>query len=308
MSDTRDVATDLDEVIDRLFDLAPGEFVAARDAAARQTRADGDREGGDEIAALRRPTVVAWLTNQLARQRADEIAQFLDLGAALREATATLSGPQLRELSRQRQALVSAMVREARTIARELSGSKVTEDMARALEETLLAALADPDAAEQVRAGRLSGGLTHRGFGAASAPSAPARGASPAPSRSKPSATKRPAAEKPDRSEQQAEATRRREAQRAELERAVGEAWAEARRTAEVREKATDAALRARDARRVAERRVRELEAEMATARTALEEADDAERSARDTRDSTENDAERARKAVTDLQGQLDAL
>ena len=76
---------DLDGVIDPLYDLVPGDFVAARDAAAKAARADGDRDTAAQIAALRRPTVVGWLANQLARRREEEMAQFLDLGAALRE-------------------------------------------------------------------------------------------------------------------------------------------------------------------------------------------------------------------------------
>jgi len=320
---------DRDGVIDPLYDLAPADFVPARDAAAKAAKAQGDPETAAEIAALRRPTVLAWLTNQLARRREDEMAQFLELGAALREATAALSGPELRELSRQRQALVTAMVREARSIARELTGSKVTEDVARGLEETLLAALADPDAAELVRMGRLSGGLEQSGFGVGSGastarPPAGRRTAAPekaptAPARKAPA--KEPAAKETGGGKADAaarrkaaaekaaeEAARRREEQRAELEASLGDAWAAARAAAEVRDGATGKATAARDARREAERRLRDLETQLRDAREALDAAEDAERGARDERDRTETAAEAARKVVTDLQARLDAL
>jgi hypothetical protein len=339
---------DLDGVIDPLYDLVPGDFVPARDAAAKAARADGDRATGDEIAALRRPTVVAWLANQLSRRREDEMAQFLELGASLREATAALSGPELRELSRQRQALVSAMVREARAIARELTGSKVTEDVARGLEETLLAALADPDAAQEVRLGRLSTGLEQSGFSTGSGASrTPARKAAPVrpgpkrdrvasespaespsespagrPSGAKQATTRKTAAKKAGdqpgddaaarrkaAAEKAAqEAARRREQQRGELEQQLGEAWAAARRAAEVRDGAIGTATQARDVRREAERRLRDLEAQLRAAREAIDAAEDAERAARDERDRTETVAEQARKVVTDLQARLDAL
>jgi hypothetical protein len=319
---------DLDAVIDPLYDLTPGEFVAARDSAAKAARADGDRDTAAEITALRRPTVVAWLTNQLARRREDEMAQFLELGAALREATAALSGPELRELSRQRQALVTAMVREARGIARELTGSKVTEDVARGLEETLLAALADPDAAEEVRLGRLSGGLEQSGFTVGSSgsarptrPPAAKRAAAkeqPAPATKKAAARPTPepatkdegaAARRKAAAEKAAqEAARRREEQRAELEHTLGEAWAAARQAAERRDDATAAATKARDGRRDAERRLHELEGQLREARETLDQAEDAERAARDERDRNETAAETARKVVTDLQARLDAL
>jgi len=101
---------------------------------------------------------------------------------------------------------------------------------------------------------------------------------------------------------------RRREQQRAALEAELGQAWAAARRAAEVRDEAVAAASSARDARRDAERALRDLEARLKEARAAVDRAEDAERGARDERDRTETVAEQARKVVTDLQGRLDAL
>jgi hypothetical protein len=298
------VATDVEELTDPLYDLPPGQFVAARDAAARQARAAGDRDAAAAIAALRRPTVVAWLANLLARQRPQEMTRFLELGEALREATATLRGPALRELSRQRQQLVAAMVRDARRISAD-RGPRVTDDVSRGLEQTMLAALADPDAAEQLRAGRLSAGLEHHGFGG------PSTGAGPSkqPAAESPGTGRRRSGGKPaDLAAEDEQAARRREAARADLQRQVGEAWTAARRAAERRDEATTAAARARAASRDAQRRVRDLAAELEVARTGLEEAEDAERRARDERERAETEAEGTRRAVTELQTRLDGL
>jgi len=95
-------AVDADEVADELYALPPGQFTATRNARAREAKAAGDRETATRIATLRKPTVLAWLVNLLVRELPDEIGGFLDLGDALREATATLSGPELRQLSGQR--------------------------------------------------------------------------------------------------------------------------------------------------------------------------------------------------------------
>ncbi len=93
-------------------------------------------------------------------------------------ATATLSGPELRQLSGQRHRLVLALVRQARALARQ-AGYRVTEDVARGLEETLAAALTDPAVAEQLPDGpahlrpdpdRLPSGLHGRRSSPASAP------------------------------------------------------------------------------------------------------------------------------------------
>jgi hypothetical protein len=141
-----------------LYALMPEEFVAARDALAAQARADGDRDAAARIKALRRPTVVAWLANLLARERPDEVRELGRIGAALREATATLSGDDLKALSRQQQRLVSALVGQAVELAA-ASGRTVGADARRGVEDTIRAALADADAAEALAAATLSDGL-----------------------------------------------------------------------------------------------------------------------------------------------------
>jgi hypothetical protein len=122
-------AVDADEVADELYGLPPEQFTAARNARAKEAKAAGDSETAARIAALRKPTVLAWLVNLLVRELPDEIGGFLDLGDALREATATLSGPVLRQLSGQRHRLVQALVRQARELARQ-TGYRITEDVA----------------------------------------------------------------------------------------------------------------------------------------------------------------------------------
>ena len=170
--------SEVEEAADQLYALSPREFTAARDARAKEAKDAGDKEAAAEIKALRKPTVTAWLANQLVRQHADEVRPLLELGSALREATATLSGPQLRELSRQRNDVVRALVRQARRLAAD-AGQPVSEDVARGLEETLNAALADPGQAELLLQGRLSVQLKHSGYGPADGPS-PAAGKPPA--------------------------------------------------------------------------------------------------------------------------------
>jgi hypothetical protein len=165
---------DAEQVADELYALPPEQFTAARNALTKEAKGAGDKETAARIAALRKPTVLAWLVNLLVRELPDEIGGFLDLGDALREATATLSGPELRQLSGQRHRLVQALVRQARDLARR-AGYRTTEDVVRGLEETLAAALTDPAVAEQLRAGRLTSGLTATGFPAPSPGSARAR-------------------------------------------------------------------------------------------------------------------------------------
>lgn len=155
---------DLESVADELYGLRPADFTGARDERAAQARKSGDRELAAEIKSLRRPTTSAWLANLLARHRSDQVAELLDMGEALRQAQARLSGDELRRLSGQRHRVVSALAQEARRVAYE-QGERVSDAVQQELEGTLDAALADPRAGEAVRVGRLTGALSYSGLG-----------------------------------------------------------------------------------------------------------------------------------------------
>lgn len=159
-------------VAGELYGLGLSEFTAARDARARKARESGDRELAAQIKALRRPTLVAWLCNQLVRAHPDELGPLLALGAALRAATEQLDGRQLRELSVQQRTVVAALVAQARTLAH-AAGQPVSADVERGLEDTVLAVLADPVAAEAFAAGQLTTGLRPSGFAGIPAPAPP---------------------------------------------------------------------------------------------------------------------------------------
>lgn len=154
---------DLDSVADDLYGLDPGEFVAARTKYAAQARKAGDRDLTATIGRLRKPTVAAWMVNLLARERADELAALLDIGAELRSAQRRLSGRDLRSLSAQRRQVVAALERDAGRLAAE-RGRSVSETALREVGRTLNAALADPEIGERVRQGRLDAIVEAYGF------------------------------------------------------------------------------------------------------------------------------------------------
>ena len=176
----------LHEAAGTLYGMLPENFTAERDALAAALRAQGRRDLAVAVKALRRPAVAAWLVNALARHRSEEVDRLLALGVTLREAQAGMDAVQLRELGRQRQALVAAIGRQARALAREL-GRPVSDPVVDAAEGTLRAALADPEAADAVRSGCLARPLSYAGFGpvdvadALGAPGLPAAGRRAAP-------------------------------------------------------------------------------------------------------------------------------
>lgn len=157
---------DIDTVADELYGLLPAEFTATRGAREKEAKAAGDKELATQIHALTKPNQVAWMVNLLVRQHPEEVRPLIELGAGLREASDDLDADSLREFSRQQHLLLRALVQQARRLAT-AAGRKVNETVVRSLEDTLRAALVDPDAAAAVLSGQLTGGLQHSGFGPA---------------------------------------------------------------------------------------------------------------------------------------------
>ena len=169
---------DLDQAAAELYALTPAEFTGRRAELVAAARAAGDREAGRAIAAQRRPTVAAWLVNLLvrdqqpgrsgsdggSRDQGDRLADLLRLGVDLRAAQAALDGARIRELSRQRPALLGALVQRARELAGP-AGQQVGAGVQRELEETLAAAVADDRAAQAVSSGLLTRALAYAGIG-----------------------------------------------------------------------------------------------------------------------------------------------
>lgn len=153
-------------IAEELYSLLPAEFTGTRNQWAKQTKADGDTELAKQVSALRKPSVAAWVVNMMMRHQGDQMTQVLELGASLRQAQADLDGEALRELTRQRRQLTTAVTRQGRDLAGEL-GTRITESVAEQVQGTLHAAMVDEDAAAAVRSGLLVSALEATGVGTA---------------------------------------------------------------------------------------------------------------------------------------------
>jgi hypothetical protein len=157
---------------DDLYAEHPDGFVAAREAAADEARKGGDAAAAKRIAALRKPTVAAWLVNRLAIKRPELVAGLAELAGSLRTAQRELRGEKLRELARQRRELVGSLVDEARKLAAEADPALAKKQLPLTeVEATLNAALADSQIAAQVQSGRLLKTAAYEGFGELPEPS-----------------------------------------------------------------------------------------------------------------------------------------
>jgi hypothetical protein len=283
---------DLDSVTDELYGLPPGEFTATRNERAKQARADGDRELAEQIKALDKPTTSAWLVNQLARQLGDQLEPLVDLGRELREATANISGEELRALTRQRHQLVYALVQEARQLGSQ-QGTKVTDAVAGEVQRTLDASLADPDVAEAVLSGRIAHATEYAGFG------------EPMPGRESPTSRRAPKKRQTERRAAGAQVTDLAARRRESAERALAEAEERLRNAETEHQSATETEEDAAASREQAEQRVERLRAELDTAQQDARAAARAERTAKDRTKRAQQALRQAEKAREDAATRL---
>ncbi|MBW9111116.1 transposase [Microbacterium ureisolvens] len=143
-----DVDDELDALAAELYALPPAQFTAARNARAGLAAPALAKR----LKALRKPTVSAWAVNLLARD--GQLADAVELSAALREAQDDFDAAELSRLSRQRRQLVAALAKQAVGLAEEAGGTvsaAARDDVA----ATINAAVMDAAAAAAVLTARL---------------------------------------------------------------------------------------------------------------------------------------------------------
>jgi hypothetical protein len=270
------------QIGDELYALPPSAFTAARDSQVAQARKDGDKALATELAALKRPTQAGWLVNLLALRRPDVVADLIELGGTIRAAQGSVPPTQLRDLSAQRRKALDAALAETTALARAAGQPAPSRAQLDEVEATLAAAMADDDAAAQVRAGRVLKSLHYSGFGDAFGATAigPAAARAAAPSAA---ASSRPATKAP-KADQEAALRAEAEARLAAAEQRLAEA-----------EASLDAATATE---RAANADVERLTDELAALRESLEHAQLAARQARQTRQAAERDVESAHRRL----------
>src|SRR4051812_24690552 len=146
------------KALDELYGRPLEEFTAARNELAKELRSDGKAEPADWVKGLPKPSRAAWLVNQLSEQKADEVAELLELGGELRAAqeemlAGSTDRAKLREAAQREQRTIESLTRAAEAIGAEHGlGAQVLTRVG----ETLQAAAADPEVAEAIERGRLS--------------------------------------------------------------------------------------------------------------------------------------------------------
>ncbi|TFV64452.1 hypothetical protein E4P40_27025 [Blastococcus sp. CT_GayMR20] len=247
---------DLDEVADELYAVAPEDFIAERTARQDAAKAEGDKALAKLIGALPKPSAAAWAANLLVREQRSEIEALVELGSLLREAQESLAGDELKALNKQRAQLLAALTRQASALARQ-HGRPISSSVAAQVEETLRAAMTEPEAGEALLLGRLTSPMSYSGMGTLTGrpdlrlvqPAKPEKAPTPAPASRTP---------KKSATEDRESAAARREREREEARRAAEEKHR--RELARAQAAAEAAATAAKEAQEAADEQRREAE------------------------------------------------
>lgn len=131
--------------LDPLYAGPPDEFVAGRDALAKELKAEGDADAAEAVKRLRRPSVAAALLNRVALEHAKEAKAFAGAVAKLRKAKGREA---LKDAARAQRDAAAKLVELAEG---EGGGGPALDRVA----ETLQAAAADEAVEDLVLRGRL---------------------------------------------------------------------------------------------------------------------------------------------------------
>jgi hypothetical protein len=158
----------VDKELDRLYAAPLDEFVAERDALAKQLRSEGDREAADRVKALRKPSAAVWAVNQLARRQQKDYRALLKAGDKLRATQEKVLGGEspdkLQEAAAAERELVDRLTEKGGAVL-EVAGHKPTDATLRRVSGTLHAAATRPDLREAAESGRLEHEEETAGFG-----------------------------------------------------------------------------------------------------------------------------------------------
>lgn len=276
----------IDGEIERLYQLPPEAFTAARNALAKQAGADGA-----EVRGLAKPPVAAWAVNQLYWNRRPVYEALIEASEDVRRThTAVLGGKKgdLRASGKAHVQAVEAALKATLAVLEE-RGHPATDATRQSIVTTLRAVPVEGE-----RPGRLTQILQPGGFEmlaglSTSAPPPRAAGRSPAPQKQKAPAAKQPAARPRDLKAlaRAREASARAARELREAEHVARRQEFEAARAAREAEKAASSIETARETLEAAKQALAEAEAAAAsTART------------RDTAERRSNEAERTLEAA----------
>jgi hypothetical protein len=158
----------VDDEVDRLYGLPLDQFTAERNTLARELGKAGESEAVDRVKALPKPSISAWVVNQLARRERLQMRSLLTAGDRLRKAQEELLGggtrTELQEAVERQREVVAALLESAKEVLRS-AGHPATDATLERVRGTLTSAAADEEGKRLVEEGQLTEDLDPAGFG-----------------------------------------------------------------------------------------------------------------------------------------------
>jgi hypothetical protein len=157
----------LDDEVDALFKLPLAEFTGARNALAARLKRDGRADDANLVKALAKPSVSAWVVNQLHWNHREEFDRLLAAGHRVREAQASGTAAQtagVRESLETRREAISHLSNLATSILSD-AGHNPSPDTIHRITINLEALSAYSSLSDGPTPGRLTRDLDPPGFG-----------------------------------------------------------------------------------------------------------------------------------------------
>lgn len=154
--------------VDRLFELPPEEFTAARNELARRLKDEGNTSAAADVKQLAKPSVATWAINQLAREHQATVKLLLESAGRLKKAQENAlksggTGDALRRAQADERKALRELTQQAQEIL-ERSGRSAGSTVRDKISSTLRAAAVDDAGRVALKAGRLTGEVKPSGF------------------------------------------------------------------------------------------------------------------------------------------------
>jgi uncharacterized phage infection (PIP) family protein YhgE len=154
-----------DSEIDNIYSAPVEDFIKLRNDLAGRLKKDGDLEAAAEVASLKKPSISAWIVNQLARSAQLELQRLVKAGEEIEQAQRrSISGEISGGFADARKEEAAAIGR-LRTAAKKVS-PKASPAILDRVANTLRAGSATSEGRDLLKRGRLTGDLEAPGFDA----------------------------------------------------------------------------------------------------------------------------------------------
>lgn len=153
---------DIEEQVARLYGEPLDRFTAARNDLVSHLKKAGDKEAADRVRSLKKPSMSAWVVNQLVRTREVDLKRLLRAGEQVEKAQQSLlaggKNADFDDARRKERAAVQAMRNAATEVHPEISVA-ILERVTRSLE-----AASSAEGRARLKEGRLTEDLEPPGF------------------------------------------------------------------------------------------------------------------------------------------------